>query len=81
MSRIVFAVVLLLLLVAGGGFLLLGAFPPEAKVQSIQKVLPNDIGGVIAVDGMGNISMRFNTSGMARASIDSSGKVVIELGK
>ena len=42
MSRIVLAVVLLLLLVAGGGFLLLGAFPPEVKVQSIQKVLPND---------------------------------------
>ena len=42
MSRIVLAIVLLLLLVLGGGFLLLGAFPPEAKVQPIQKVLPND---------------------------------------
>lgn len=42
MSRITLAVVLLLLLVLGGGFLLLGAFPPEAKVQTIQKVLPNE---------------------------------------
>ena len=53
----------------------------EATKHVIEKVLPNDIGGVIAVDGNGNISMRFNTSGMARASTDSSGKVVIELGK
>ncbi len=42
MSRTALAVVLLLLLVVGGGFLLLGAFPPDAKVQSIQKVLPNE---------------------------------------
>jgi len=42
MSRIVIAIVLLVLLLLGGGFLLLGAFPPEAKVQTIQKVLPNE---------------------------------------
>ncbi len=42
MSRIIFAIVLLLLLLLGGGFLLLGAFPPEANVQPVQKVLPND---------------------------------------
>ncbi len=42
MSRTALAVVLLLLLGVGGGFLLLGAFPPDAKVQSIQKVLPNE---------------------------------------
>ncbi|MCX7376669.1 MAG: hypothetical protein NTY94_08005 [Alphaproteobacteria bacterium] len=42
MSRIILAIVLLLLLVLGGGFLLLGAFPPEAKVTPVQKVLPND---------------------------------------
>ena len=53
----------------------------DATQHVIQKVLPNEIGGVIAVDGKGTISMRFNTSGMARASTDSSGKVVIELGK
>ncbi len=53
----------------------------EATKHVIEKVLPNDIGGVIAVDGQRRISMRFNTSGMARASTDSSGKVVIELAK
>ena len=42
MSRIVLAVVLLLAFALGGGFLLLGAFPPDAKVQSIQKTLPNE---------------------------------------
>ncbi len=42
MGRIVAILLLLLLLLAGGGFLLLGAFPPEAKVQTIQKQLPND---------------------------------------
>jgi hypothetical protein len=42
MSRIVLFVVLLLVVVAGAGVLLLGAFPPDAKVQAIQKVLPND---------------------------------------
>ena len=42
MSRIVLAIVLLLLLLLGGGFLLLGAFPPEARVEPVQKVLPND---------------------------------------
>ena len=38
----VLALVLLVLLLLGGGFLLLGAFPPDAKVQSIQKVLSNE---------------------------------------
>ena len=42
MGRIIAVLFLLLLLLAGGGFLLLGAFPPEAKVQTIQKQLPND---------------------------------------
>jgi len=42
MSRIVLAVVLLLLLLLGIGVLALGAFPPEARVQKIEKVLPNE---------------------------------------
>jgi L-asparaginase / beta-aspartyl-peptidase len=53
----------------------------DATGHVIEKVLPNDIGGLIAVDRHGHISTRFNTSGMARASIDTSGKEVIELGK
>jgi beta-aspartyl-peptidase (threonine type) len=34
-------------------------------------------GGVIAVDGQGNISLRFNTRGMYRASIDTEGKLEV----
>ena len=37
-----------------------------------QRLQPDD-GGVIAVDGRGNISMSFNTAGMFRAAADSSG--------
>jgi len=42
MSRIFLIVVLLGLLLLGVGALVLGAFPPDPKVQPIQKVLPND---------------------------------------
>ena len=38
-----------------------------------QKLQPGD-GGVIAVDGQGNISMSFNTAGMFRGAADSSGR-------
>jgi beta-aspartyl-peptidase (threonine type) len=40
-----------------------------------------DIGGLIAVDKNGNISMRMNTPGMARAMADSTGKLEVKLGK
>ncbi len=42
MRNIVWIVLLLLILGLGGGFLALGAFPPEPKMQAIQKVLPNE---------------------------------------
>ena len=42
MSRIVLAVLLLLLVLGAIGVLALGAFPPDARVQQIEKVLPND---------------------------------------
>ncbi len=42
MRNIVWIILLLLILGAGGGFLALGAFPPEPKTQTIQKVLPNE---------------------------------------
>jgi hypothetical protein len=42
MRNTVWIVLALLILGLGGGFLALGAFPPEPKVQTIQKVLPND---------------------------------------
>ena len=47
----------------------------------IDDVLEPDTGGLIAVDSKGNISMQFNTAGMARAATDSGGKVEIKLGK
>lgn len=42
MSRIFVFVTLLVVVLLGVGVLVLGAFPPDAKVQQIQKVLPNE---------------------------------------
>lgn len=42
MARIFLIVLVLGALGLGGVVLVLGAFPPEAKVQQIQKVLPNE---------------------------------------
>jgi beta-aspartyl-peptidase (threonine type) len=53
----------------------------EAVGYAINKVLEADTGGLIAVDHDGNISMQFNTAGMARAAADSSGRHEIKLGK
>lgn len=53
----------------------------EATRHVIEQVLPNDVGGLIAVDAAGRVSLRFNTSGMARATTDQTGRVLIELTK
>lgn len=53
----------------------------EAVGYAINKVLEADTGGLIAVDHDGNISMQFNTAGMARAAADSSGRHEVKLGK
>lgn len=45
----------------------------------IDEILPADSGGVIAVDPQGRIAMRCNTPGMARAALDSLGKLEIRL--
>lgn len=42
MGRIFLIVVLFGLLAIGAAVLGLGAFPPDPKVQSIEKLLPND---------------------------------------
>lgn len=42
MGRIFLIVLLLGALIAGGLVLALGAFPPDPKVQPIEKILPND---------------------------------------
>jgi len=38
-------------------------------------------GGLIAIDGEGNISLPFNTAGMYRGYVDSTGQVVIDIYK
>ena len=42
MRGIVWIVVLLVVLGLAGGFLALGAFPPQPKVETVQKVIPNE---------------------------------------
>lgn len=44
-------------------------------------LLPDDAGGLIAVDKHGNVAMEFNTPGMSRAHADSSGKRGVWLGR
>lgn len=53
----------------------------EAADTVINKVLVNvsGTGGVIAVDGSGNIAMPFNTEGMYRASIDAQGTTTVRI--
>jgi beta-aspartyl-peptidase (threonine type) len=52
----------------------------ESLQHLTEKVLETDIGGLIAVDKHGRISMHMNTPGMARAATDSTGKVEVKLG-
>jgi beta-aspartyl-peptidase (threonine type) len=53
----------------------------EATREIMEKVLPADAGGLIAIDTQGHIAMPFNTKGMSRAATDSTGRVEIGLGK
>jgi len=53
----------------------------EAAGRLIHEVLPTagGDGGVIALDGKGNIAMPYNTPGMYRASIDTAGRVTVAI--
>lgn len=53
----------------------------ESLQHLTNKVLENDVGGLIAVDKDGSISMHMNTVGMARAAADSTGKLEVKLGR
>jgi L-asparaginase / beta-aspartyl-peptidase len=53
----------------------------EALQHLVTDVLDDDIGGLIAVDRQGRVSMRMNTAGMARAMADATGRVEVKLGK
>jgi beta-aspartyl-peptidase (threonine type) len=55
--------------------------PLDAAVQNVLTAkLARGIGGIIAVDHDGNIVMKFNTGGMARAAADSSGRHDVRFG-
>lgn len=51
----------------------------DAVRHVIENILPADVGGVIALDREGRVSMHFNTAGMPCASADADGKIVTRL--
>ncbi len=51
----------------------------QAVDEMLNTILEPDTGGIIAVDSKGNIKMACNTPGMARASTNSLGQLVIQL--
>jgi beta-aspartyl-peptidase (threonine type) len=53
----------------------------RAADEAIHQILPEDSGGLIAVDRQGNVAMPFNTPGMARGVADSRGRMEVGLGK
>ena len=53
----------------------------DATQEAIFKVLPEDSGGLIAVDSKGNIEVPFNTPGMARGMANSQGMFKVAIGK
>lgn len=53
----------------------------EAVREIVEHTLPPDSGGLIAIDRDGRVTMQMNTPGMSRAMADSTGRVVIALGK
>lgn len=59
----------------------LGVSLDEAANSVVNDVLveAKGEGGVIAIDGQGNIAMPFNSKGMYRASIDTDGKVTVAI--
>ncbi len=53
----------------------------ESAKTVVQSILPEDCGGIIAIDRSGNLVMEFNTPGMSRAAANSKGTYEILLGK
>jgi L-asparaginase / beta-aspartyl-peptidase len=51
----------------------------QAIDEMLNRVLEPDVGGVISINAIGEIVMACNTPGMARASADASGKMIIQL--
>ena len=55
--------------------------PLREAAQAVIAKLPEDCGGIIAIDRTGQIVMEFNTPGMSRAACDASGRRLIALGR
>lgn len=53
----------------------------SASQQLIFEELPEDVGGLIAVDGHGNVALPFNTGGMFRGWMSEDGQAVVEVWK
>ncbi len=53
----------------------------DAAKAVVHEILPEDCGGIIAIDRKGNIVMDFNTPGMSRGAADANGRFDILLGK
>jgi L-asparaginase / beta-aspartyl-peptidase len=54
----------------------------EAAQAALDKVAKlGGTGGLIAIDHEGNMTLPFNTAGMYRGYIDTSGKLVVEIYK
>lgn len=53
----------------------------SASQRLIFDELPEDIGGLIAVDGHGNVALPFNTGGMFRGWMSEDGQAVVEVWK
>lgn len=53
----------------------------EAVQQTFGDGLPDDVGGIIAVNRKGEWIMHFNTAGMSRGAADSSGHFEVKIGK
>jgi beta-aspartyl-peptidase (threonine type) len=51
----------------------------QAVLDKVAKL--GGTGGLVAIDGDGNVTLPFNTSGMYRGYVDSNGKFVVEIYK
>lgn len=60
---------------------LTGLSLPQAVQQTFGDGLPDDVGGVIAINREGQWVMHFNTPGMSRAAANSQGQMVLGIGR
>lgn len=60
---------------------LTGVSLPESVRQTFADGLPEDVGGVIAVNRKGEWVMHFNTPGMSRGAADSQGRFEVAIGR